>query len=264
VKNFGSAATVSFQSDEPVGGVLLVVPSGTSFDTCASGSPDCLEATVSGGCSTNACAPSTASCSHWATVTGLVPGRSYDWSLMARDVTLRAAATQTGSFTPVDMGVPVVTEVAADVPGTEEWGEFVEVVNAGTQALDLCALRLGRASSELRVTCTAPASYSLAPGASALLVGDSFCEAAGACTPTWTIPSGTGVLRTSTAKLFSVGISNATPPTVILQTTGAVAVSTVPGGGVCAEGQSRVRNSPYAPDVAGAFSCAASTPGAAP
>jgi hypothetical protein len=197
-------------------------------------------------------------------VTGLVPGRNYDWSLAARDVTLRAAATQTGSFSTVDAGVPVVTEVAADVPGAEELGEFVEVVNAGTQSLDLCALRLGRTASELRAPCTVPASYALAAGARALLVGGSFCEAGSGCTPTWAVPAGTGVLRTSTTRLFSVGVSNATPPSVILQTEGAVAVSTVPGGGTCPEGQSRVRNSPYAPDVAGAFSCAASSPGAAP
>jgi hypothetical protein len=264
VRTFGGAATVSFQSDEPVAGVLRVVPSGGSFEACGSGAPDCVEVAVTGSCRTSACAPSAASCTQWAVVTGLTPGRSYDWSLAARDVTLRAAAPQTGGFTTVDAAVPVVTEVAADVPGTEELGEYVEVMNAGSQPLDLCALRLGRTSSELRVLCTVPATFVLEPGSRALLVGGSFCESGGTCTPTWTLPAGTGVLRTSSAKLFSAGIANATLPTVILQTTGAVSVSTVPGGGTCPEGQSRTRSSPYAPDVSGAFGCAASSPGTGP
>jgi hypothetical protein len=152
---------------------------------------------------TSACAPSAASCSHWATVTGLSPGRSYEWQLAAHDVTLRSAAVQTGSFTTVDAGVPVVTEVAADVPGTEELGEFVEVMNAGTQPLELCTLRLGRTSSELRALCTTPATFVLEPGKRALLVGGSFCEAGDGCTPTWTLSAGMGVLRTSTTRRCS-------------------------------------------------------------
>ena len=146
-------------------------------------------------------------------------------------------------------------------PAPRELGEYVEIENDGSGAIDLSQLALQGADGVVRplLGASPPSPVVLQPGAVALAVGASFDASR------YAIPPGVPVLRAKTQELLAHGLDEEAPRAFALVFTdasdagaGAVVVSTFPGGSFgCTEGASLDRVHP-APDAGEpAFACGA-------
>jgi len=104
------------------------------------------------------------------------------------------------------------TEILANPEGTESAGEYVEIMNAGSDTVDLSGLHIDDNGSEgdLLGPCAEGESTKLAPGEVALLVGESFVA------PTDLLP-GTPVVCTDRSTVTPRGLKNSGGEVLVLK-----------------------------------------------
>lgn len=270
---FRRALSVYLRADEPLKGELRVAPA-SSFSTACDATPTsaCRRIPlVTGPCAANPCQPQSNACSFFGVVDNLVDGTNYRWQVTATDLVDKPVATQTGTIVSGAAAIrPVITEVHADaLAATEREGEFVEVYNAGTTAIDLTTLRLGRfdpatgAISGIVTLGVFGTSPSTIPAREVgLIVGAGFLPTSHA------LPASTVIVQNRSLStgnpllsILSSGLANDPVPAVALLDAAGNPLSVYRGGDRCAAGVSATRIEHEAPDVESAFSCVAASPG---
>ena len=184
-------------------------------------------------------------------ITGLPPATDVALDVAAIDAHGTLFRMQSTAVTAAPMPHVIINEVVADPQGPEPAAEWVEIVNDGPAPADLGGYTLLDGGGE-----TALPTATLAPGAFALLVNESFDEQAcsGACPA-----PGTLILRVP--HLGKNGISNAGEALTLRDGGGAV-VSRFPPSPKPKAGKSVARRTPAAPDLLSAsFALAEPTPG---
>ncbi len=152
-----------------------------------------------------------------------------------------------------------LTEVRADAATPEAGGEYVEVVNLGTSALDLGGWRLGKRTAAGALSSCAilpPPGTVLAQGALALVAG-------GAYDGRYALPPGVPVLACGSSALLG-GIANDRAPDLVLADPGGNVVATLgaAGGPICPAAVEKI--DPFGEDEEWNLVCTDGTPGEVP
>ncbi len=272
-----TSAALSVSLDWPARVLVQIVPTLAGADP---GSPDdALDAGVAGApcastgctlsalasCATAACtAVAAAGCDAQIALAPLAASTRYTVTLTLEDDEGNRAALPPLAFATLGaLPAASIEEVMASppLPAPRELGEYVEIENDGSGAINLSQLALQGADGVARPLLGAapPAPVLLAPGAVALAVGASFDASR------YPIPAGVPVLRAKTQELLAHGLDEETPKPFSLvllpagdSSSASAVLSTFPGGSFgCVEGASIDRVHP-APDAgAPAFSCGA-------
>ena len=167
------------------------------------------------GCAPDPCVPpADAGCAVSLRVDGLLESTPYAVQLLVEDDEghlVRGPARQvmtTGALPRL-----VLSEVMASppLPIPRSDGEYVELLNAGATPADLSRVALAGADGIARpVAAQATEAIVLLPGARALAVGASFDPGR------YALPAGVPVLRASTQRLLGRGLSDDSPPLIVL------------------------------------------------
>ncbi len=182
----------------------------------------------------------------------------------------------TGALSPMPFAtlgllpVAIIDEVMASppLPVPRDEGEYVEIHNGGSGAIDLSLLGLQGPDGVVRplLAATPPSPPILEPGGYALAVGASFDASR------YLLPPGVPVLRASTQRLLAHGLTDESPPAMTLVAQAAdggtpIPLSSFPGGAFnCPVGVSLERAAIDSADAADSFNCGAvgGSPGRAP
>lgn len=187
-------------------------------------------------------------------VSPLPPSTAVTLSVGVYDVAGRARSTVFAAATEPPRAHVILNEVLADALGSEPGQEWIELFNDGLVAAEL----EGYVLEDIGGVTVLPAA-TLAPGAFALLVNESFVE-----DDELDVPPSTGTLLVRVPKLGKNGLSNAGEPLRLSDATGRV-VSRLPALKSTKAGLSVARVAPRAPDgLASSFAIAkaGATPGA--
>jgi hypothetical protein len=194
---------------------------------CADGK--CPEGFAEATCAPDPCAPPVAgACKATVHLEGLAPATDYSVHIDLDDDEGHATVSGSQRVTTLSpLPTVVISEVMASPPGSapRSDGEYVELWNNGRAPVDLSGLTLtGPDGTARRVVGSVPLEpVALAAGARALAVGASFDPSR------YSLPAATLVLRASTQRLLGRGLSDASPPPILLSTEGGVALSLFPG-----------------------------------
>jgi len=221
-------------------------------------------------CATSGCG-SASSCAGDLDLSGLAPATPYSAALTLDDDEGNQTALAPRPFaTQGALPVATLEEVMASPPPPEprDEGEYVEIHNGGSGAIDLTLLALQGADGTVRplLGSPPPTQLLLAPGGYALAVGASFDASR------YVLPAGVPVLRASTQRLLGRGLADSAPPSFALVAVGAdggssAVLSSFPGGDYdCAPGESLERVHPDPGPLSPSFACGAlgGSPGRAP
>jgi hypothetical protein len=205
--------------------------------SCSDGK--CPEGFAETACAPDPCAPATVSaCTASVHLTGLAAATEYAVHLDLDDDEGHATVGESQRVTTLSpLPTVVISEVMASPPGPapRSDGEYVELWNTGKAPVDVAGLTLtGADGTARRVLGSPPAEpVALAPGGRALAVGASFDASR------YPLSAGILVLRASTQRLLGRGLSDASPPPLILSSEAGVELSTFPGStAVCPAGAS--------------------------
>lgn len=257
-------AELAMQLDWPALIRAQFVPTGSDAGTVsASGFAACP--------STSCAADSPVACSTTLAFTSLIPSANYTVQISLED--------DEGHFaTPAPLAVTTLSplpsasleEVMASPPdpSPRDEGEYVELLNTGLGAIDLSTLALRGVDGLVRplLGSTPLAPSLLSPGGYALAVGASFDASR------YEIPLGVPVLRASTQRLLSRGLSDTSPPAIALvfvstkEGTPQLLSSFAGGSSHCARGDSLDRIHPAPMANVPQFTCGqpGGSPGRAP
>jgi Lamin Tail Domain len=198
----GPCVLVSFQTDEPAAGTLLVRGSALA------------ERTISAGAGTTAFSVA-------ASLAAFSAGSDVEIVARAIDLAGNIAETAAVSLTAPPELLPIaITEVQANSTGLEPAQEYVELRNLGAQSVDLG----GIAIEDSKGSDLLPA-FSLEPGAYALVVSSGFDPASPVDTPP---RPGTALLRVDT-RIGADGLANG-GEVVRLRSAAGTVLSTYGGG----------------------------------
>ena len=195
--------------------------------SCSDGK--CPEGFAETACAPDPCAPPTVgACTASVHLTGLAPATEYAVHLDLDDDEGHATAGESQLVTTLSpLPTVVISEVMASPPGPapRRDGEYVELWNAGKAPVDVAGLTLtGSDGTARRVLGSPPAGpVALAPGGRALAVGASFDASR------YALSAGILVLRASTQRLLGRGLSDASPPPLVLSSEAGIELSTFPG-----------------------------------
>jgi hypothetical protein len=199
----------------------------------------CAEGFAETACAPDPCAPSpVGACKASVRLTGLAAATEYSVHLDLDDDEGHATVGESQRVTTLSpLPTVVLAEVMASPPGPapRSDGEYVELWNTGRAPVDLAGLTLtGPDGTARRVLGSPPAEpVALAPGGRALAVGASFDASR------YALSAGTLVLRAATQRLLGRGLSDASPPSLMLASEAGVELSTFPGNSVpCPAGAS--------------------------
>ena len=140
-------------------------------------------------------------CDHEVRLTGLSIGQQLVVFLRSKDLALNTFESADIQVTTIDLPDVAITEVlAASGRDPDNAGEYIELFNFGQGTIDLSGWQVQRVGSTSSIDL--PDQTSLAAGEFILLVGDGFqlSNFAGVLE--------TNVIRTTSSKLFSFGLSN--------------------------------------------------------
>ncbi|MFL5375352.1 MAG: hypothetical protein ACJ78T_15260 [Myxococcales bacterium] len=194
---------------------------------CADGK--CPEGFAETTCAPDPCAPPVAAaCKATVHLEGLAPATEYSIHIDLDDDEGHATVSGSQRVTTLSpLPTVVISEVMASPPGAapRSDGEYVELWNNGRAPVDLSGLTLTGPDGTPRhiIGSLPPEPVALAAGARALAVGASFDPLR------YSLPPGTLVLRASTQRLLGRGLSDASPPPILLSTEDGVTLSLFPG-----------------------------------
>jgi len=166
-------------------------------------------------CAPDPCAAAAdAGCAVSLRVDGLLPSTPYPVQLLVEDDEghlARGAAVQAMTTGPLPRLVLSEVMASPPLPVPRSDGEYVEIWNAGASPADLSRVALEGADGIARpVAADATQAIVLPAGARALAVGASFDAAR------YALPPGLLVVRASTQRLLGRGLSDESPPLIIL------------------------------------------------
>lgn len=193
------------------------------------GDGECPEGFAEATCAPDPCAPPVpGACKATVHLEGLVPATDYSVHLDLDDDEGHATTSGSQQVTTLSpLPTVVISEVMASPPGAapRSDGEYVELWNIGRAPVDLAGLTLtGPDGTARHVVGSVPQEpVALAAGARALAVGASFDPLR------YSLPAGTLLLRASTQRLLGRGLSDTSPPPILLSTEGGVELSLFPG-----------------------------------
>ena len=227
---------------------------------CAQGA--CLTAGTTISCAPPACGPQSFSCGASIAVQGLLPATDYALRIIAKDdfgLSLHGPVQKFATVAPLPR--LLISEVMATPASPEEVAEYVEILNLGPGVAVLDGLGLMAADAVVRpISGTPPPTpVQLGPGERALAVGAAFDATR---YPGLSAP----VLRASTQRLLSHGLSDAAPQAFQL-VSGVIELAHFPGGTFkCAGNQSLQRDETAPAEGDATWSCGpdGGTPGAGP
>lgn len=234
-------------------------------DPCSQGA--CLTASAAVSCAPPACGPQTFTCALSIDVQGLAAATDYALRVVASDDfghSLHGPLQRFSTVAPLPR--LLLSEVMATPLSPQTNAEYVEIVNLGPGTAILDGLGLMESDGVVRPLSATPppVPVQLRPGERALAAGAAFDTARYAgLSPL--VP----VMRASTQRLLSHGLSDTAPQAFQLVVNGTVPVelSHFPGGTFhCAAGQSFQRDETAPAEEDGTWSCSADggTPGSAP
>jgi hypothetical protein len=208
------------------------------------------------------CTPGAVACPSTVELAGVCPGQPFRVRMMVED--LAGNRGEPGPWLEVSAlppePRPVLTEVLADADSPEAGGEYVEVANLGTGALELEGLVLAKQTSagkHVRCSIARHAGGPVAPAGHALVVG-------GAYDGRYALPPGIAVYRCGATSLAG-GLANDRPVALALEDSAGRVLSTAGIEEVaprCLRGALE-RVHPAGPDAAGNWACPeVRTPGA--
>jgi hypothetical protein len=214
---------------------------------------------------------SSGACSATIAFSGLVPSTNYRVQISLEDDeghSATSAPIEVTTLSPLPSASLEEVMASPPDPSPRDEGEYVELRNTGLGAIDLSTLALRGADGVVRPLMGSPplAPILLSPGGYALAVGASFDASR------YAIPLGVPVLRASTQRLLSRGLSDASPPAIELVFVAAKGgapelLSSFEGGPFhCARGESLERIQPAPMANLPQFACGKSggSPGRAP
>jgi hypothetical protein len=228
---------------------------------CTDADGGCLEAFAETSCGPDPCAPSPpGACAASVRLTGLDPATDYTVHVDFEDDERRATVGMPQQVTTLSLLPTVaISEVMASPPGPapRSDGEYVELWNSGKAPVDVSGLTLTGPDGTARgVLATVPADPVVLPaGARGLAVGASFDASR------YSLPPKTLLLRAATQRLLGRGLSDTSPPSLVVSSDGGVELAMFPGGGpACPLGAS------LEPDGASGWKCGkvGGSPGSAP
>jgi hypothetical protein len=229
-------------------------------EPCGQGA--CLTAGTIVSCAPPACGPQSFSCAASIEVPGLLPATNYALRIIAADdygLSLRGPVQKFATVAPLPR--LLISEVMATPASPEESAEYVEILNLGPGTAVLDGLGLMAADGVVRsLSATPPPTpVQLGPGERALAAGAAFDAAR---YPNLFVP----VLRASTQRLLSHGLSD-TAPQAFQLVSGVVELAHFPGGSFkCASNQSLQRDEAAPAEEDATWSCGpdGGTPGVGP
>jgi hypothetical protein len=193
-------------------------------------------------CAPDPCAPAAEpGCAVSLRVDGLLASTPYAVQFLVEDDEghlVRTAAQQAMTTGPLPRLVLSEVMASPPLPVPRSDGEYVEIWNAGATAADLSRAALQGVDGIVRpLAADATGAIVLAAGARALAVGASFDAGR------YPLPAGLLVLRASTQRLLGRGLSDDSPPLIVLLASDAegtlAEVDRFPGAGPsCAAGRS--------------------------
>jgi hypothetical protein len=210
--------------------------------------------------------PMDAVCSHEVRIDGLTPETEYVFEVESVDAAGNAAVSDVSSFTTLPPLPPLVVNEIQATPdiAPQEAGEFVEIYNAGDEAVDLAGWIIADASASPPRTQTlqalGPHLTVIEPGEYALIVGQAFDTSEYPTLATNVILSGTS------GRLLSFGLADDRGLIIELRTPEGAMVSSFGGWlrGRDNRGRSIERIDATGPDVRENWTWALETPGATP
>jgi hypothetical protein len=140
-------------------------------------------------------------CDHEVRLTDLSIGQQLTFFLRSKDLALNAFESEDLQVTTIDLPDVAITEVlAASGRDPDNSGEYIELFNFGQEAIEIGGWQVQRIGSTSRIDI--PEETTIAAGGFVLLVGDGFAVG------NFSGVTEGNVLRTTSSKLFSFGLSN--------------------------------------------------------